>query len=122
MRERSIHTHKSHTMGSKQPEPWSPRWVREKLREFNNGLPPNDPNHDSEPSAGAELPLCKCKFECASHYSLDYDMYNRRYWSCPSHTSPFNWGWNEEKSRKVVLVLTFTVAINNVVINHVIFL
>jgi hypothetical protein len=46
-----------------------------------------------------------------------------RYWSCPFPTSPLNWGWDEEKPRKVVSVLTFTLHIlNNVVINHFIFL
>jgi hypothetical protein len=33
-------------MGSKALEPWSPRWVRQQLREMRNGLPPNDPNND----------------------------------------------------------------------------
>jgi hypothetical protein len=40
------YTRRPHTTGSKEPEPWSPRWVRQKLREKNNGLLPNDPNHD----------------------------------------------------------------------------
>jgi hypothetical protein len=44
-------------MGSKETEPWSPRWVRQKLREKNNGLPPNDSNHDEKPPADAERPL-----------------------------------------------------------------
>jgi hypothetical protein len=55
--------------------------------------------------------------------SIDYDTYGRRYWSCPLPTSPINWGWDEQKPRKVLLVLTFTVHIlNNVVINHFIIL
>jgi hypothetical protein len=66
-------------MGSKQPEPWSPRWVREKLREYNNALPTNDPNHDNTQLFSVEPPLCKCEFECMSHTSLDYDTYNIRY-------------------------------------------
>jgi hypothetical protein len=56
---RRIQTHRPHTMGSKEPEPWSPWWVRQKLREKNNGLPPNDSNHDEKPPADAERPLCK---------------------------------------------------------------
>jgi hypothetical protein len=100
-----MHTHKSQTMGSKESEPWSPRWVRQQLRESNNGLPPNGPNHDHKPPTIAERPLCKCDLDCQSHISLDYDTYGRRYWSCPLPTSPFNWGWDDEKPRKVVLVL-----------------
>jgi hypothetical protein len=48
------YTHMSQTMGSKELEPWSPRWVRQQLRERNNGLPSNDQNHDEKPSAGVE--------------------------------------------------------------------
>jgi hypothetical protein len=51
------YTRRPHTMGSKEMEPWSPRWVRQKLREKNNGLPPNDSNHDEKPPADAERPL-----------------------------------------------------------------
>jgi hypothetical protein len=52
--------------------------------------------------------------------SLDYDTYGRRYWSYPL-PSPFNWGWNEEQSQKVVSILTFTVLIlNNVASNFLI--
>jgi hypothetical protein len=40
-------------MGSKELEPWSPSWVRQHLREANNGLPPNDPNRDHKPLADA---------------------------------------------------------------------
>jgi hypothetical protein len=54
----------------------------------------------------AEPPLCKCEFECMSHQSLYYDMYGRRYWSCPFPSSPFNWDWDKEKPRKVVSMLT----------------
>jgi hypothetical protein len=54
-------------MGIKEPEPWLPRWVRQKLREKNNGLPPNDPNHDEKPPADTERPVCKCDFNCQSH-------------------------------------------------------
>jgi hypothetical protein len=54
-------THSSHTMASEQPEPWTPRWLREKLMESNNDLLPNDPNRDNKPSTGADPPLCKCK-------------------------------------------------------------
>jgi hypothetical protein len=33
-------------------------------------------------------------------------------------TSPFNWGWDEDQSRKVVSILTFTILIlNNVIVN-----
>jgi hypothetical protein len=89
---------------------------------MNNGLPPNDPNHDEKPLNNAGRPLCKCDLECQSHMSIDYDTYSRRYWSCRLPTSPFNWGWDEEKPRKVISVLTFTVHIlNNVMINHFIF-
>jgi hypothetical protein len=49
--ERSTHTHKSQKMGTKEPEPWSPRWVRQQHRESNNVLPPNDPNCDHKPLA-----------------------------------------------------------------------
>jgi hypothetical protein len=116
------YTHNSHTMASQQLDPWTPRWVREKLREKNNSLPLNDPNKDHKPPAGVEPPLCKCKLECTSHYSLDYNTYGKRYWACPLPTSLFNWGWDEEQPRKVIPILTFTVAIINVIMNHVIFL
>jgi hypothetical protein len=95
----------SQTMGSKEPEPWSPRWVRQQLRENNNGLPPNDPNHDHKPPADIERPLYKCNLDCQSHMSLDHDTHDRRYWSYPLPTSTFNWGWNNEKPRKVVSIL-----------------
>jgi hypothetical protein len=101
-------------MGSKEPEPWSPRWVRQKLREKNNGLPPNDLNHDEKHPADAERPVCKCDFDCQSHMSLDHDTYARRYWSCPLPICPFHWGWDEEKPQKVVSVLTFTFHILNI--------
>jgi hypothetical protein len=99
---RSIHTPKSEIMGSKEPEPWSPRWVRVQLRGRNNSLPPNDPYHDEKPLTRAERPLHKCDLDCQSHMSIDYDTYNRRYWSYPLPTSPFNWGWDEKQPRKVV--------------------
>jgi hypothetical protein len=67
------YTRRPHTMGSKEMEPWSPRWVRQKLREKNNGLPPNDPNHNEKPPTDAERPVCKCDFDCQSHKSLDHD-------------------------------------------------
>jgi hypothetical protein len=105
---RCTHTHRPHTMGSKEPEPWSPRWVRKKLKEANNDLPPNDPNYDEKPLADAESPLCKCDLDCQSHMSLEHDTYGRRYWSCPLPTSPFNWGSDKEKPQKVVSVVTFT--------------
>jgi hypothetical protein len=98
----------SQTMGSKELKPWSPRWVRQELRRRNNGLPPNDPNHDEKLLVDVERPLCKWDLDCQSHMSLDHETYVMRYWSCPLPTSPFNWGWDEEKPRKVVLVLTFT--------------
>jgi hypothetical protein len=63
----------------------------------NNGLPPNDPNHDEKPLANAERPLCKCDLDCQSHMSLDHDTYGMRYWSCPLPTSLFNWCLDEEK-------------------------
>jgi hypothetical protein len=105
---RCIHTHRPHTLGSKEPEPWSPRWVRQKLREANNGLPPNDPSHDEKPPADVERPLWKYDLDCQSYMSLDHDTYGMRYWSCPLSTSLFNWGWDEEKPWKVVSVATFT--------------
>jgi hypothetical protein len=120
---RRIQTHRSHIMGSKELEPWSPRWVRQKLREKDNGLPPNDPNHDEKHPTDAERPLYKCNLDCQSHMSLDHDMYDRRYWSYPQPTCLFHLGWDEEKPRKVVLVLTFTLHIlNKVIINHFILL
>jgi hypothetical protein len=85
-------------MGSKELEPWLPLWVRQKLRDKNNGLPPNDPNHDEKHLAHAERPLCKRDLDYQSHMSLDHDMYGRRYWSCPQLTCLFHWGWDEEKS------------------------
>jgi hypothetical protein len=91
---------------SKELEPWSPRWVRQQLREMSNNLPPNDPNHDEKSLAVAEKTLCKCDLDCQSHISLDYDMYGMRYWSYPLPTSPFNYGWDEEQPQKIVLVLT----------------
>jgi hypothetical protein len=103
-------------MGIKEPEPWSSWWVRQKLREKNNGLPPNDPNHDEKPLFDAERPVCKCNFNCQSHMSLDHDTYDKRYWSYPLPTYPFHWGWDEEKPRKVVSVLTFTFPILNIVV------
>jgi hypothetical protein len=51
--------------------------VRQKLREKNNGLPANNPNHDEKPLANAEKPICKCDFDCQSHMSLDHDTYGR---------------------------------------------
>jgi hypothetical protein len=71
--------------------------VRQKLREKNNDLPPNDPNHDEKPPADAEIPLCKCDFDWQSHMSLDNDTYIRRYWSCPQpHLFvPLGLGWRE---------------------------
>jgi hypothetical protein len=117
------YTHRPHTMGSKELKPWSPRWVRQKLREKNNGLSQNDPNHEEKPPTDAKRHACKCDFNCQSHMSLDHDMYGRRYWSCPLPTCLFHWGWDEEKPRKVVSVLTFTFHILNiVVINRFIFL
>jgi hypothetical protein len=96
---RHIHTHGSQTMGSKEAEPWSLRWVRQQLRERRNDLPPNDPSHDEKPPAGGERPLCKCNLECQHHMSIDYDTYGKRYWSCPQPTCLFHWGWDEEKPR-----------------------
>jgi hypothetical protein len=86
-----MHTHSSHTMTSEQPEPWMPTWVREQLRESNNGLLPNDPNRDNKPPAGVDPPLCKCEIECHYYDSLDYDTYGRMYWGCKLSISPFNW-------------------------------
>jgi hypothetical protein len=96
--------------------------VSQNLRELNNDLLPNDPNHNEKPPADAARPLCKCDLDCQSHMSTDYDTYSKRYWSYPLPTSLFNWGWDEEKLRKVVLVLTFIVHIlNNGFINRFIF-
>jgi hypothetical protein len=103
-------------MGSKEPEPWSPRWVGQKLRKKNNDLPPN---HDKKSPAVVERPLWKCDLDCQSHMSWDHDMYGRRYWSFPHPTCPFHWHWDKEKPRKVVWVLTFILHIlNKVIINH----
>jgi hypothetical protein len=101
---RGIQFCRPHTMGSKEPESWSPRWVRWKLREKNNGLPPNDPNHDKKPPADTERPLCKRDLDCQSHMSLEHDTYDMRYWSCPLPTCPFHWGWDKVKLMKIVLV------------------
>jgi hypothetical protein len=95
-------------MGSKEPEPWSSRWVREKLREANNGLPPNDPNHNEKPPTDADILLCKCDLDCQFHMSLYHDTYGMRYWSCPLPIYLFNWGWDKEKPWKIVSVVTFT--------------
>jgi hypothetical protein len=105
-RTRRMHTHSSDTMASQQPEPWTPRWVREKHRERKNDLPPNDPNRDNKPPAGADPPLCKCKLKCHCYYSLDYDMYGRRYWGCWLPILPFNLGWDKELPRNEVSALT----------------
>jgi hypothetical protein len=86
---RCIQTHRPHIIGSKEPVPWSPRWMRQKLREENNGLPPIDLNHDEKPPADAERPLYKCDLDCQSHMSIDYDTYCMRYWSCPQPTYLF---------------------------------
>jgi hypothetical protein len=90
--------------------------MRQKFREKNNDLPPNDPNHDEKAPPDAERPVCKCDFDCQSHMSLDHDTYGMRYWSCPLSTYPFHWGWDEEKPWKVVSVLTFIYHILNIVI------
>jgi hypothetical protein len=84
-------------MGSKEPEPWSPQWVRQTLREKNNGLPPNDPNHNEKPLIDAEISLCKYNLDYQSHMSLNQDTYDKKYWSCPQPTCLFHWGWDEEK-------------------------
>jgi hypothetical protein len=55
--------------------------------------------------------------------SLDYDTYDRRYWSCPQPTCPFHWGWDEEKLGKVHSVSTSTMLIlNDFMIKRFIFL
>jgi hypothetical protein len=83
-------------------EPWTPRWVREKLREYNNALPPNDPNIDNKPPVGEDSPLCKCKIECHCYYSLYYDTYGMRYWGCKLPLCVFS--YEEASPRKVVSV------------------
>jgi hypothetical protein len=118
---RRIQTHMPQTMGSKQPETWSPRWVRQKHREKNNGLPSNDPNYDEKSPADAERPLYKCDLDCQSHKSLDHDTYGRRYWSCPQSTCMFHWGWDEEKPRKIVSIVTLILHILNLVIINLFF-
>jgi hypothetical protein len=80
---RRIQTYRTHTMGSKEPEPWSPRWVRQKLREKNNSLPPNDPNHVEKPPTDAERPLCKCDLDCQSHMSLNHVAWGIGLVYCP---------------------------------------
>ena len=82
-----------------EPDPWSPRWVREKLRERNNGLPPNDPAHDHKQPAGHDPPLCKCELDSFCYISWEYDTYQRRYWVCALLISAM-WPKQEEK-RKV---------------------
>jgi hypothetical protein len=116
---RSIHTYRSQIMGSKARESWSPRWVRQQLREMRNGLSPNDLNHDEKHLVNAARPLCKCDLECQDHMSTDYDTYDKRYRSCPQPTCPFHWGWDKDKPRKVVSVFIFTMHIlNNVASNR----
>jgi hypothetical protein len=74
------HAHTSVTkMAGKEPEPWSPRWLRQQHREDNNDLQPNDPNHDRRPPADAERPLCKCDLDCTPLMSLEHDTYDMRY-------------------------------------------
>jgi hypothetical protein len=34
----------AHTMTSQQPDPWTPRWVREKLGDYSNGILPSCPS------------------------------------------------------------------------------
>jgi hypothetical protein len=82
--------------------------VRQKHGEANNGLSPNDPNHNEKPPTDVERHLCKCDLDYQSHISLEDDTYGMRYWSCPLPTSPFNWGWDEKKPQKVVSVVIFT--------------
>jgi hypothetical protein len=77
--ERSMHTPQSQKMASKEPEPWSPRWLRQQHREDNNDLQPNDPNHDRRPPADIERPLRKCDLDCTPLMSLDHDTYGMRY-------------------------------------------
>jgi hypothetical protein len=94
-----------HTMGRKESKLWLSQWVRQKIKEKNNGLPPNNPNHNEKPPADVERHLCKCDLDCQSHMSLEHDTYSRRYWSCPLATCPFHSGWDKKKPRKVVSVL-----------------
>jgi hypothetical protein len=99
-------------MGSKELEPWSPRWVRQKLREKNNDFPPNDLNHDEKPPTDVERLVCKCDFDCQSHMSFRPRYVRQEVLVLPSAHLP----------RKVVSALTFTFHILHiVVINRFIF-
>jgi hypothetical protein len=106
------YTRRPHTMGSKELEPWSPRWVRQKLREKNNDFPPNDLNHDEKPPTDVERLVCKCDFDCQSHMSFRPRYVRQEVLVLPSAHLP----------RKVVSALTFTFHILHiVVINRFIF-
>jgi hypothetical protein len=106
------YTRRPHTMGSKELEPWSPRWVRQKLREKNNDFPPNDLNHDEKPPTDVERLVCKCDFDCQSHMSFRPWYVRQEVLVLPSVHLP----------RKVVSALTFTFHILHiVVINRFIF-
>jgi hypothetical protein len=76
-------------MASEELEPWMPRWVRKKLREYNNDLLSNDPNRDNKPPTGADSPMCKCEIEYHCYGSLEYNTYGRRYWGYKLSLSPF---------------------------------
>jgi hypothetical protein len=96
-RTRSMHSHISHIIASEQPEPCTPRWVREKRRESNSTPLPNNPNRDKKPPTSTDPPLCKWEIECHCYYSLDYDTHNERYWGCKLPISPFNLGRRDAK-------------------------
>jgi hypothetical protein len=49
-----MHILSSHTMASKELEPWTLRWVRQQLKEYSNGHPPNDPSRNKKPLAGED--------------------------------------------------------------------
>jgi hypothetical protein len=90
--------------------------VRQKLREKNNDLPPNDPNHDEKPPINTERPLCKCDLDCQSHMSLEYDMYDMRYLVLPSAHLSVPLGLGQGEAEEGSFSSTFTLHIVNIVI------
>jgi hypothetical protein len=70
------HTLNAHTMATKQPDPWTPRWVREKSREYINALSPSDPNRDNEPLIGEDPNRFVALIECERGYCYDMQRSN----------------------------------------------
>jgi hypothetical protein len=115
---RRIQTHRPHTMGSKEPEPWSPRWVRKKLREKNNGLPPNDPNHDEKTSGRRRKTLMQMWFRLPIPHEFREQYVRQEVLVLPStHLSP-PLGLGQGEVKEGSFNSTFMLHIvNNVIIN-----